>query len=117
FNDALPNKGNLRETFFFNQLQVKHQVMSPKFGDFMIAETYTFEISGATKTVKQISGIPLSYIAADEIKFGSQRRLLCGCLDFFIENTWRYFFLKLLGHFTFSHHFRKACFSLSRFTG
>lgn len=75
FNDVPPNKGNLRETFFFNQLQAKHPVTAPKFGDFMIDETYTFEIGGKDKTTKQISGVPLSYIAADDIKFGSQRRI------------------------------------------
>lgn len=75
FNDASPNKGNLRETFFFNQLQVKHHVTAPKFGDFMIDETYTFEIGGKDKTNKQISGVPLSYIAADDIKFGGELRI------------------------------------------
>lgn len=75
FSDAEPNKGNLRETFFFNQLKVKHDVTSPKFGDFMTDQTYTFEIGGAAKTAKQISGIPLAYIAADDIKFGSENKI------------------------------------------
>lgn len=75
FSDAEPNKGNLRETFFFNQLKVKHEVTSPKFGDFMADQTYTFEIGGAAKTAKQISGIPLGYTAADDIKFGSENKI------------------------------------------
>lgn len=75
FNEAPPNKGSLRETYFFNQLQVKHRVTAPKYGDFMIDDTYTFEIGGATKTAKQISGVPLSYIAADDLKFGSNNKI------------------------------------------
>lgn len=75
FIDAPPNKGSLRETFFFNQLQVKHQITAPKFGDFMIDDTYTFEIGGKNKTAQQISGVPSSYVAADDIKSGSRRRI------------------------------------------
>lgn len=75
FNDAAPNKGNVRETFFFNQLRVKHGVRVPKFGDFMIDQRYTFEIGGAVKTGKQISGIPLAYIAADDLKFGNHNKI------------------------------------------
>ncbi|MDD3773237.1 MAG: AAA family ATPase, partial [Weeksellaceae bacterium] len=75
FNETPPNKGSLRETFFFNQLQVNHQITAPKFGDFMIDNTYTFEIGGKNKTTQQILGVPLSYIAADDIEFGSHRRI------------------------------------------
>lgn len=75
----------MRETFFFNQLQAKHQVTAPKFGDFMIDETYTFEIGGKDKTTKQISGVPLSYIAADDLNSAVSAEYLYGCLFSFIE--------------------------------
>lgn len=75
FNQTEPNIGNLRETFFFNQLKVNNTITASKFGDFMIDQTYTFEIGGASKTDKQIKGIPLSYIAADGVKFGSQNKI------------------------------------------
>ncbi len=75
FNNPAPNKGNLRETFFLNQLKVKHEVTSSKFGDFMVNQTYTFEVGGATKTGIQITGVPLAYIAADEIDYGSQNKI------------------------------------------
>ena len=42
-----PDKGNLRETFFLNQLNVKHKVTYPKSGDFLVDEKYTFEIGGS----------------------------------------------------------------------
>ncbi|RUA36133.1 MAG: ATP-binding protein [Bacteroidetes bacterium] len=70
-----PNPGNLRETFFLNQLSVKHAVSSPKFGDFMVDDQYIFEIGGPNKTSKQIKGIPNSYIAADKIKFGTDKTI------------------------------------------
>lgn len=75
FSDSEPNKGNLRETFFFNQLKTKHDVTSPRFGDFMVDQAYIFEVGGAAKTGRQISNIPQAYIAADELKFGSHSKI------------------------------------------
>ena len=75
FSGAKPNIGNLRETFFFNQLSIHHDVTSAKFGDFFVDGLYTFEIGGADKTDKQIQGVPLAYIAADEIKSGANNKI------------------------------------------
>lgn len=75
FAASQPNKGTLRETFFLNQLQTKHQVTSSRFGDFMVDNQFTFEIGGATKTGKQIQGVPLAYIAADDIENGVGNRI------------------------------------------
>ncbi|NLA23679.1 MAG: ATP-binding protein, partial [Bacteroidales bacterium] len=75
FNDKSHNKGNLRETFFFNQLKVKHEITASKFGDFLVDQSFIFEVGGATKTNKQIAGIPTAYIAADDIKFGSKNKI------------------------------------------
>jgi hypothetical protein len=70
-----PNTGTLRETFFCQQLSVKHKVhMSPK-SDFLIDKRYTFEIGGKAKTSKQIEGITNSYIAADGIEYGFANRI------------------------------------------
>ena len=70
-----PNVGNLRETFFMNQLQVSHQVTLPKFGDFMVDEQFVFEIGGPNKTTQQIQGIPNAYLALDQIKIGSGNKI------------------------------------------
>lgn len=35
-SEGKPNTGNLRETFFFSQLQTNHQVTLPRNGDFFI---------------------------------------------------------------------------------
>lgn len=70
FSNQAPNRGNLRETFFFNQLQVHHEVSLTKQGDFMLDHTYVIEVGGAHKGGQQLLGIPNAFIAADEIKTG-----------------------------------------------
>jgi len=67
---AEPDIGNLRETFFLNQLTQNHKVTYPKQGDFLVDEKYLFEIGGKNKNNKQIAGIENSYIAADDIEYG-----------------------------------------------
>jgi len=69
------NMGNVRETFFFNQLQVKNAVTLPKFGDFMVDNKFVFEVGGPNKTSQQIQGIPNAFIAADGIKMGSGNKI------------------------------------------
>ena len=64
------NKGNVRETFFLNQVGSMHEVTLPLAGDFLVDKNTTIEIGGKSKTRKQISQIPGSYIAADDIEYG-----------------------------------------------
>ena len=68
--DDKPNRGTLRETFFAQQLSVNHSVNQSKSSDFLIDNTYTFEIGGKNKDFKQISDTENSYVAADEIEYG-----------------------------------------------
>jgi predicted AAA+ superfamily ATPase len=67
--------GNVRETFFANQLCYKHLVEQSKESDFIIDGKYTFEIGGKTKRKKQIQDIPEAYIAADDIEFGFDNKI------------------------------------------
>lgn len=67
--------GTMRETFFYNQLQVGHSLVYSNWGDFVVDNKYTFEIGGKNKTRKQIRGIENAYIAADNIEFSSQNKL------------------------------------------
>jgi predicted AAA+ superfamily ATPase len=69
------NIGNLRETFFYNQLETGHSLTLPDSGDFMVDKKYTFEIGGRNKTSGQIVSIPDSYIAADEIEYGFKNKI------------------------------------------
>ncbi len=70
FSPAKANIGNVRETFFLNQLSTIHAVTAPKFGDFMIDGAFVFEVGGPAKTNEQIRGIPNAYLALD-IKGGN----------------------------------------------
>lgn len=60
--------GNMRETFFYNQMRVKNDVISSRQSDFKI-EKYTFEVGGRKKGKKQIEDIPDSFIVKDGIEF------------------------------------------------
>ena len=75
FSDEKTDIGNIRETFFLNQLSVIHIVTYPKQGDFMVDDKYLFEIGGKSKTHKQIIGIEDSYIAADDIEYGYRNKI------------------------------------------
>jgi len=65
------NIGNIRETFFYNQVKNKHVVNASKQSDFIIDNKYTFEIGGKNKKQKQIDGIENSFIVKDNIEIGS----------------------------------------------
>lgn len=63
------NIGNLRETFFFNQMSVKHEVISSKKADFVIND-YTFEVGGKNKQQNQIDKNGKTFIVKDDIEYG-----------------------------------------------
>ena len=66
---ATPEIGNLRETFFFNQLSVKHDVVASAKSDFQVNQ-YTFEIGGRKKGNAQIAGIENAFVVKDDIEYG-----------------------------------------------
>lgn len=69
------DKGNLRETFFLNQISnIYPTYMSPK-GDFLIDNTYLFEVGGKSKTFDQIKDVPNSYLAIDDVEYGHKKRI------------------------------------------
>ena len=67
--------GNMRETFFLNQLSCSHVVEYPNKGDFWIDKKYLFEIGGKSKLNKQIKEASNAYIAADNIEYGFQNKI------------------------------------------
>jgi predicted AAA+ superfamily ATPase len=69
------NIGNLRESFFFNQLDYRHKVEYPSKGDFLVDGKYTFEIGGKGKNNRQIYSLPDAYIAADDIEYGVDNKI------------------------------------------
>jgi len=70
FSGENNDKGNMRETFFLNQLSQNHQVTYPKQGDFLVDQKYLFEIGGKKKGYNQIANRENSFIAADDIEYG-----------------------------------------------
>jgi hypothetical protein len=69
-----PDTGNLRETFFFNQMKVNNKVYRSEKGDFNINHL-TFEVGGKSKTQKQIEGLKNAFIVKDDIEYGYQNVL------------------------------------------
>jgi hypothetical protein len=63
------NIGNIRETFFLNQMRVRHDVFTSSVADFLI-DNKTFEVGGKNKGQKQIKDIENGYIVKDDIENG-----------------------------------------------
>jgi uncharacterized protein len=62
--------GNLRETFFYNQVSLMYTVNHTKQGDFLVDDNFIFEIGGKNKTRKQIRGLDKAFLANDNIETG-----------------------------------------------
>jgi len=69
------NSGNLRETFFVNQLSENHIVEYACEGDFMIDGRIVIETGGKSKGFDQVKGIMNSYVASDGIEYGTGNRI------------------------------------------
>ncbi|MBI9068713.1 MAG: hypothetical protein JEZ09_15560 [Salinivirgaceae bacterium] len=63
------NIGTVRETFFLNQLNVKHKVTYHSKADFLVDNKFIFEVGGKNKTQKQIAGLRNAFIVADNIEY------------------------------------------------
>ena len=70
FDANKPDIGNLRETFFFNQLQVVKEVTSAQKADFTVDNKYVFEVGGKNKGHEQITGLKNAYLALDNLEYG-----------------------------------------------
>lgn len=70
-----PEIGNLRETFFFNQLQQNHKVTYTEQTDFCVDGKYYFEIGGKNKTTKQIKDLDNAFLALDGLTTGFRNEI------------------------------------------
>lgn len=61
--------GNVRETFFMNQMRVHHDILSSPISDFQIGNK-VFEIGGRNKGQKQLQSAPDGYVVKDDIESG-----------------------------------------------
>lgn len=64
-----PEIGNLRETFFYNQMRVNNDITASRDSDFKIGK-FTFEVGGKKKGKKQIENIENGIIVKDDIEYG-----------------------------------------------
>lgn len=61
--------GNIRETFFYNQMRVTQDIISSRISDFEI-NGKTFEVGGKKKGKKQIADAVEGYVVRDDIEVG-----------------------------------------------
>ena len=62
--------GNIRETFFYNQMRVNHDVIASRISDFEI-DGATFEVGGRKKGKKQIAEAVQGYVVRDDIEYAT----------------------------------------------
>jgi len=74
-SDSDPDTGNMRETFILSQLNVNHRVNWPRQGDFVVDDTFLFEVGGKNKSRKQISGQKNATLVIDDIEYPTAGRL------------------------------------------
>lgn len=61
--------GNVRETFFMNQLRVVDEPVTSPVSDFLVGER-TFEVGGRNKKQKQIKDVENAFVVKDDIEYG-----------------------------------------------
>lgn len=62
-----PDEGNMRETFFANQMRVAHNITSSPAADFIV-DGLTFEIGGRNKGRRQIENLTDAFVVKDNIE-------------------------------------------------
>ena len=56
-------------------LYKQHLLNYTSYGDFLVDENYTVEISGKNKSFKQIKDIKNSFVVADDIEVGFKNKI------------------------------------------
>ncbi|MCD8213531.1 MAG: AAA family ATPase [Campylobacter sp.] len=76
-----PNIGNLRETFFYNQLSnqalvnQRGDIYSSSIGNFIVDDKFIFEIGGKAKGFNQIKDASNAFIATDDLDIGINNKI------------------------------------------
>lgn len=74
--------GNMRESFFVNQVSAISEIGYADEGDFKVGK-FTFEVGGKSKKKRQIEGIEDAYIVADDIEIGHGNKIPLWMFGFF----------------------------------
>ncbi|MCW3808037.1 ATP-binding protein [Plebeiibacterium marinum] len=73
-SEDVVNIGNVRESFFINQLSSIGKLSYTKDGDFALGN-YIFEIGGKKKTNKQVKHLENSFVVTDDVEIGIDHKL------------------------------------------
>lgn len=71
----ISDTGNIRETFFYNQLKTLHKITYPESGDFLVDGKYLFEIGGKSKKSQQIREMENAFLVGDELETGWSNKI------------------------------------------
>jgi len=77
-----PSIGTIRECFFLNQLRLDHKLVYPAQGDFLVDDTFLYEVGGHKKSFEQIKDMPNSFLAVDNTEIGHGNRIPLWCFGF-----------------------------------
>ena len=67
--------GTMRETFFASMASSAYSIYYVDRGDFLVDETFTFEIGGKNKSFDQIKEIENAFVVSDDIEIGFDNRI------------------------------------------
>ena len=67
--------GTIRETFFVSQVKQNYKIEISAQGDFIIDNTYIFEVGGAGKSFKQIKDIENSFLVVDTDSTENEKKI------------------------------------------
>jgi len=80
-----PDIGNVRETFFVNQLDNYYSkknhflgdegIYASLIGDFVAEDKYIFEVGGKNKSFQQIKDVENSFVVADDLEVGFKAKI------------------------------------------
>ncbi len=72
----VPEIGTLRESFFASMVaNALLSISASQKGDFVVDDQYIFEVGGKNKDFKQIKDVNNSYVAADNIEIGFNKKI------------------------------------------
>ena len=69
------NSGSVREAFFANQLSQNNSLSYHNKTDFLVNNTYAFEIGGKDKSKRQINDLKDAFVVSDDIEYGYQNKI------------------------------------------
>ncbi len=69
------HSGAVRETFFANQVGAMYKINCHSAADFLVQDTFLFEVGGRSKDGQQIKGQTQGFLAVDEIEMGYKNRI------------------------------------------